>query len=288
MSVILLILKIIGWILLTLFLVLLLAVFLVLFVPVRYNAEGNVEDSVRVQGKVHWLLHMLSMDFSYSKDGFSYQFKIFGKHISSEKDQESEEEPEEESDEDGTDEIAFIDEKKAAEGNIDTLEQDSGTNRQTSEYAASEKSSFRQKITEKFYNFCEAVRGIREKISDLFRQAEKIKAALTDEHNHKVVSVIWRELKYLLKHSRFRKIDTELNFALWEPSATGQALGVISMFSAFYQYNIGIYPDFESDKTYVKGTFLVKGHIRLVHVLISGIRLVKERDVRNLIKKIFK
>ena len=42
------------------------------------------------------------------------------------------------------------------------------------------------------------------------------------------------------------------------------------------RYDIGIYPDFEADKTYVKGTFLVKGHIRLVHVLISGIRLLKE------------
>ena len=103
-----------------------------------------------------------------------------------------------------------------------------------------------------------------------------------------IVSAIWKELKYLLKHSRFRKIDTELNFALWEPSATGQALGILAMFPAIYQYDIGIYPDFEADKTYVKGTFLVKGHIRLVHVLISGIRLLKERDIRNFIKKFFK
>lgn len=171
---------------------------------------------------------------------------------------------------------------------MEISEQESGTDRQTLKHAAPEKSSFRQKITEKFHDFCDAVRGIREKISDLFRQAEKIKAVLTDEQNHKAFSVIWKELKYLLKHSRFRKIDAELNFALWEPSATGQALGVIAMFPAFYQYDIGIYPDFEADKTYVKGTFLVKGHIRLVHVLISGIRLVKERDIRNLIKKIFK
>lgn len=86
----------------------------------------------------------------------------------------------------------------------------------------------------------------------------------------------------------FERLHTELNFALWEPSATGQALGILAMFPAIYQYDIGIYPDFEADKTYVKGTFLVKGHIRLVHVLISGIRLLKERDIRNFIKKFFK
>ena len=88
MSVILLILKIIGWILLTLFLLLLVVVFLVLFVPVRYRAEGSVEESVWIQGKVHWLLYLLSIDFSYGEDGFSYESKIFGKHISSEKKQE--------------------------------------------------------------------------------------------------------------------------------------------------------------------------------------------------------
>ena len=132
------------------------------------------------------------------------------------------------------------------------------------------------------------ITGIRGKLADLSGQAGKIKAALTDEHNRNSVSAIWKELKYLLKHSRFRKIDTELNFALWEPSATGQALGLLAMFPAIYQSDIGIYPDFEADKTYVKGTFLVKGHIRLVHVLISGIRLLKERDIRNFIKKFFK
>ena len=60
------------------------------------------------------------------------------------------------------------------------------------------------------------------------------------------------------------------------------------MFPAVYQYDVGIYPDFEADKAYVEGTFFVKGHIRLIHVLISGIRLLKECDIRNLIKKVFK
>ena len=55
MSVILLILKIIGWILLTLPALFLLIVFLVLVVPVRYRTDGSIEENIRVQGKVHWL-----------------------------------------------------------------------------------------------------------------------------------------------------------------------------------------------------------------------------------------
>ena len=104
------------------------------------------------------------------------------------------------------------------------------------------KVSFGQRITSKFHDITNKIKGIRGKLADLSGQAGKIKAALTDEHNRNSVSAIWKELKYLLKHSRFRKIDTELNFALWEPSATGQALGILAMFPAIYQYDIGIYP----------------------------------------------
>ena len=81
MSVILLILKIIGWILLTLPALFLLIVFLVLVVPVRYRTDGSIEENIRVQGKMHWLLHILSFGFSYNEEGFSYTLKLFGKRI---------------------------------------------------------------------------------------------------------------------------------------------------------------------------------------------------------------
>ena len=312
MSVILLILKIIGWILLTLPALFLLIVFLVLVVPVRYRTDGSIEENIRVQGKVHWLLHILSFGFSYNEEGFSYTLKLFGKRIAlGEKLEDEEEEP----DADSTDtavhetkaevenilpsdskmqrrdvsvkDAAEANEKKDSKDGTDTKEQTSIVRKNIDE-TDSEKVSFGQRITSKFHDITNKIKGIRGKLADLSGQAGKIKAALTDEQNRNSVSAIWKELKYLLKHSRFRKIDTELNFALWEPSATGQALGILAMFPAIYQYDIGIYPDFEADKTYVKGTFLVKGHIRLVHVLISGIRLLKERDIRNFIKKFFK
>ena len=73
----------------------------------------------------------------------------------------------------------------------------------------SEKVSFGQRITSKFHDITNKIKGIRGKLADLSGQAGKIKAALTDEHNRNSVSAIWKELKYLLKHSRFRKIDTE-------------------------------------------------------------------------------
>ena len=103
MSVILLILKIIGWILLTLPGLFLLIVFLVLVVPVRYRTDGSIEENIRVQGKVHWLLHILSFGFSYNEEGFSYTLKLFGKRIAlGEKLEDEEEEPDADSTEHGS------------------------------------------------------------------------------------------------------------------------------------------------------------------------------------------
>ena len=113
MSVILLILKIIGWILLTLPALFLLIVFLVLVVPVRYRTDGSIEENIRVQGKVHWLLHILSFGFSYNEEGFSYTLKLFGKRIAlGEKLEDEEEEP----DADSTD--TAVHETKAEVENI--------------------------------------------------------------------------------------------------------------------------------------------------------------------------
>lgn len=311
MSVVLLILKIIGWILLTLLTFFLLIVLLVLLVPVRYRMEGIIEENVRIEGKVHWMLHILSFMYSYNEEGLSYKLKLFGRNISL---GEKMEDKAEETIADSTD-VAVHEKKTEDENGIfsdikkqqqdaeskntaelqqkdskddtQTTELDSAAQRNT-EKTSSGKISPGQKITGKFHSAIEKIKGVRRKWENLSDRSGKIKDVLTDEHNRNSVSVVWREIKYLLKHSRFRKINTELNFALWEPSATGQALGVLAMFPAVYQYDVGIYPDFEADKAYMEGTFFVKGHIRLIHVLISGIRLLKERDIRNLIKKVFK
>lgn len=191
MSVILLILKIIGWILLTLPALFLLIVFLVLVVPVRYRTDGSIEENIRVQGKVHWLLHILSFGFSYNEEGFSYTLKLFGKRIAlGEKLEDEEEEP----DADSTDtavhetkaevenilpsdskmqrrdvsvkDAAEANEKKDSKDGTDTKEQTSIVRKNIDE-TDSEKVSFGQRITSKFHDITNKIKGIRGKLADL-------------------------------------------------------------------------------------------------------------------------
>ncbi len=60
------------------------------------------------------------------------------------------------------------------------------------------------------------------------------------------------------------------------------------MFPMLYQYEVSVVPDFESEQWYLRGTFEIKGHARLVHVLRSGILLWKEKEVRRFVNRMMK
>ena len=79
------ILKIIGIILLVLIGLILTVVAVILLVPIRYRGEGTREEKVLSGSvKITWLLHMLSIDVSYSSGssgGMLLSVRLFGKTI---------------------------------------------------------------------------------------------------------------------------------------------------------------------------------------------------------------
>lgn len=85
MSVLLLILKIIGIVLLTVLSLVLLAIVLVLFVPIRYKGsfnKGEDDDELNALAVVSWLLSIVRAKVSYDKDKpLYYELRIFGIRI---------------------------------------------------------------------------------------------------------------------------------------------------------------------------------------------------------------
>ena len=67
MTVLLTILKVIGWILLGILGLILLTVLTVLLVPIRYRADGVWKEEKYIRGRVTWLLHLLSIRVTYEK-----------------------------------------------------------------------------------------------------------------------------------------------------------------------------------------------------------------------------
>lgn len=312
MSVILLILKIIGMILLVLLGILFLLLVLVLFVPVRYRVSGAMEEKLQLKGQVTWLLHLLSFKFLYEDGEFSQTVRICGIRLKAgagaddEEDTDFEESEFEPADIDSMEtepESADIDrmETEPEPADIDSMEtaaddvsrkpkfeqksETADTDGRKTEPESADSDSMEMSF---FENIKHAFRQFRKKLLQLKKSFADIKNILTDETNKKAVSFVWQEILYLLQHFRFRKLRTELSFSIGDPALTGQTLGILSMLPFLYRYECQIYPDFEADKLYVKGTFDVKGHVRFFHFVKSAFSLWRKKEVRTVIKKIIK
>ena len=65
-----------------------------------------------------------------------------------------------------------------------------------------------------------------------------------------------------------------------------QVLGILCMMPFLYQYDFHIFPDFESESYYIRGSYDMKGRIQLIFLLITFIRIVADKDLRCFLKKI--
>ena len=291
MTVVLWILKIIGIILLCLLGLLFVLLTVVLFVPVRYRIQGEVkEKETQIHIRASWLCHVISFLGDYVDGTFDYILKIFGvrKEFGG-SDEETSSEVEEQDDETVETEISTKAEEipqETAEGVAEAGE--AGRPGKSTERISGKKSkkrSFGSKISSKSKKIRETVKKIWDFIVHLPQKFDKIKEVVTDAGNKNALSLTWRELRYLLRHFKFRKIHTDLEFSAGDPALTGKILGGIAVIPAFYRYDMHIYPDFASDTFYVRGTFDIKGRIRLIHLLCSVIRLLKEKDVRRVLSQ---
>lgn len=311
MEIFVLILKIIG-ILLAVCILLLGAV---VAVPVRYRIFAEVQQKKAAGSAVfHWLFHIIDCRIFYGEEGFAYKLRIFGVRIGAEKAKKHKpkrrrkkkpapaliSEETETPSMDGqkkertTGKISQDGQKK--ERSIEKISQDGqkGNNRSQSgknkRKRRTKKSTKKEPIFQRIRRFKD---NLKQRISGLFAEGETVKEKIlnvkniiSDEKNRIVFVKIWKELKFLLRHFSPRKASGKLAFGMEDPAQTGQVLGALSVLPFWGRYHIGLGPDFEAERFYVEGNLRTKGHIRLWHFLLSAIRLIKDKNVRRLLRKI--
>ena len=125
------------------------------------------------------------------------------------------------------------------------------------------------------------------KLLHMPEKASKTIGMLTDfwnlEENVKARESIWRELKFLWKHSRPRKADLTLHFGFEDPSWTGQCMGVLSILNVWYPGRIFLKPEFEQE--IFEGTLYIKGHMMLAVPLLSIFRLWRDENVMKMYRR---
>lgn len=148
------------------------------------------------------------------------------------------------------------------------IDQESETKR-TSSAAEAPKKKKRKKSS-----FADRIKRICEKVSSL-------RAAVEDEENQKAFRLLLSRVKYLLHHLRFRRFEGRLVFGFDDPAMMGRILGVLSLFYPLYGESFTITPVF--DHTAFEGEVALKGHVRLIHILIAGIHLMMNKKIRGLV-----
>lgn len=303
MELILLILKIVLIAFLIVLGIVLILVATILVVPIRYEVSGNIGDSweIRVKGKITYLLSAIKVLFSYEKDMFDIKLFLFGfeKKFNEEETQEDFQEKDFPQEDVSVMSDAEVTQKESShiEEATPTKETEEASTNNNAEVVSSQMENFdgtSEYVEEsKQDNKKHKYRKQKDKKTASVDSKQKtefnfafIKQQITDVHNQSVVKKVWKELIYLLRHFGFRDIVTDLQFAISDPATTGQVLGALCMVPALYRYDFKVTPDFEADAFYIKGTFGITGRVRLLHIVIVLLRLIFDKEVRLVVKRV--
>ncbi len=292
MEVLLLILKIIGILLLAIAGISLFLILSVIFIPVRYRVRGKGAYPGTIEGDAvfSWFLHLVYCRIQYGEKKAGFKLRIFGIPVSLGKEKRAKKrkrgkdvskEQTVSKEQNISEEISSSEETKEVKEEVEVLEQ-----QEDSKKTSVPKKKKRKSGTKRKGRLKRKIQDVKQKIAALKEQISNIKNILSEETNRNAIAVLFREFKYLLKHYTPRCASGEIGFGMDDPANTGQILGIVSLFPFWYRYRISVIPDFTAESLYVRGNFSIKGHMRSVHLLVTGIRLIKNKEIRKLINQI--
>lgn len=280
-------LKIIGILLLALLGLLVIISATILTVPLRYRGEASASGSVeslRINAKFSWLLHLVSGYLVYEGGKTKWQVRVLWRKRNSEKPVREKQKAEETTEVEKTAKVEKTAEMKETEEVEKAKEAEEITEKKQSEKTGesaerTKKQKFSEKIKYTIQNICDKIRLCREKKEDL-------QDFLTDEIHLSSWKRIKQEMVRLLKFLRPQKLTGNLHFGFEDPSVTGKALAVLGSLYPFYGEHIRINPDFENE--IFEGDVLVKGNIRGVYALIIAWNLFFDKNIRTTYKELQK
>lgn len=289
MSVVLLILKIVGCILLSLLIFLLLAVVAVIFVPFQYRITAQAKDDIEVDLRLHWLLYLICFRLKTvngEKEAairfLGIKKQIYPANPDRKKRRRKRAVSKDKSAEKRLEEPVFV----AQEVSPDFQDESAASSEdaQCGEKNAENKNC--RPIFSKIRSFGRFFKAIPGKIKNMQMRLSAGWRILTDEANRQTTKLVTGELWYLLVHFRPRKLFADICYCAGNPAYTGKILAVLCMIPFLYQKKVQIVPDFESEQPYVRGMLKAKGHVRSFHLVRSGLYIWRDKNIKQLIRKI--
>ena len=298
LSVIAVILKTVGIVLLVLLAALLLLLGLVLFVPVRYSGRGRYEEAPSAEVRVSWLLKLIRFRLNY-ENGIDAEARLGPLKLWSMKTGAAGEEtglPEElpepetqgEVPEEGAFEIpAETSEEPAEAPEVSEAQQEEALETAPPPEEIPEEEKPRRKrekeytgtpetIDEKFEKLMNRVYGVKDKIDEGL-------AFLNEESTRRLIALLKRILFRLLREICPGEYGGEVRFGFEDPFTTGQVCSAFALLYPFYRDRIRVVPWFDREELFAD--LSVKGRIRLFIAAFAAAQIWFSRDFQKVFKR---
>lgn len=291
-SIILSILKIIGIILLCILGLLLTAILVVLFVPIRYKVLANskindTDKDYHVTAKFSWLLCLVRGKYEYPSDkGVVVKVGPFTVCGGPEKDKTSKKKDKGKSD--SKDASSNIEQNNQADNVSDEISEDSRNIENTSgnDDNTSEKKAGRKSLKEKIFytrkKICDKINEIRAKIKYIFANIRKYIDIIKTGEFTEAFAICKKSLIRLFRMIKPRKLKVRGRVGMKSPDQTGYVCAAIGVISPYFKKQIQITPDFEN--FVIEGNVLIKGRVYFFIVLMIGIKVFFDKNIRKVIE----
>ena len=127
-----------------------------------------------------------------------------------------------------------------------------------------------------------------EKLRRLFHSLSELKAKLShyieiwqEEETQTLIRSLKGYLFYLLHHIRPRRGRGYLKYGLPDPALTGQLTGLFYVLRPLAFSELALEPVFETDEILLEGDLVIRGHIRLVHLVRVGLKLLFDKNLKH-------
>ncbi len=308
LSVLLMILKVLGIIILILLGTILTFALLVLFVPVRYrimvHRKTQEEIPISVKIKATWFWHVINAVFSYPEAAFLrvrlFCFTLFrsDKANAATESSEDKEKKKKVSEAELPASKPLVQEQEHEKEAVSQAENESETvgekqfgadNRKHKKNHAPKKKGLLSKFVEFFRKLWSVIKNIKytilkicDKIKHIVKNIQYYVKIIQSDTFQRAWAVCSRQVFSLLKSISPRKIRGSVLIGTGDPASTGQILAVYGMLYPLLGNHIDIVPDFEQQ--IIEGDLYVKGKITVFKALKTAWIVYFNKDLRRLIK----
>lgn len=127
-----------------------------------------------------------------------------------------------------------------------------------------------------------------EKLRRLFHSLSELKAKLfhyieiwQEEETQTLIRSLKGYLFYLLHHIRPRRGRGYLKYGFPDPALTGQLTGLFYVLRPLAFSELALEPVFETDEILLEGDLVIRGHIRMVHLVRVGLKLLFDKNLKH-------